>query len=211
MRDPQLEKIAANHYDPALPYHNFGHIRVALAAGDDIVTRCRARRQPLDEAATYYAILFHDAGYQEDQKAKGFAHKEDYSAKLAQDALTEKLVPPATIQLACEAIRATRKGYDGRLTPESMVVRAADLCQLAAPYPIFKANTVNLWREHERMSKEKMPWDQWKKKAIPEVEFFLDKHFYMEPGQKETEAAPFLKQTRANLAALAQDPDGPGS
>jgi predicted metal-dependent HD superfamily phosphohydrolase len=205
MRDAQLEKTAELHYDPSLPYHNFGHIRDALTAAETILTRCRARRRKLDETAVYYAVLFHDAGYQEDHRAKGFEHKEDYSAKIAEEALTKALVPVATVRLACEAIRATRKGYEGKPSPEAQVVRAADLAQLAAPYPVFKSNTIKLWKEQERMRGDSMPWQEWKAKAVPEVEYFLESLYFVEPGGSQADAEPFLRQVRANLTALAQD------
>lgn len=205
MRDPQLEKIAATYYDPSLPYHNFGHIQAALAAGETILTHCRIRHQSLDEAAVYYGILFHDAGYQEDHRAKGFTCKEDYSAKIAEGILLERNVPAATRELACDAIRATRKGYEGKTTAEAQAVRAADLAQLAAAYPIFKGNTVKLWNEQERLGGKKMPWKEWREKAVRDVESFLEMRFFVEPGVKDTEIEPFLRQARANLAALAKD------
>ncbi len=205
MRDLQLEKIAAKYYDASLPYHNFGHIEDALEAGESILAQCRASHQKLDEAAVYYAILFHDAGYQEDHRAKGFASKEEYSAKLAEKALSEIKVSAATMQLACEAIRATRKGYEGEPTKEAQAVRAADLAQLAAEYPVFKTNTVHLWREQEKMNGKKISWPEWRRRAIKDVEHFLDTLFFVAPGQEKPQFEPFLRQARANLATLSED------
>lgn len=205
MRDPQLEKIAAQFYDASLPYHNFGHIKDALTAAEPILAKCRASHQEIDETAVYYAILFHDAGYQEDHRAKGFASKEEYSANLAETALTEKRVPVPTLRLACEAIRATRKGYEGKPSKEAQAVRAADLAQLAADYPVFKTNTVHLWKEQEHLGGKRMPWQEWRQQAIRDVEHFLDTQFFAAPGQKKAELEPFLRQARKNLTTLAED------
>ena len=205
MRDLQLEKTAALHYDNALPYHNFDHIRSALQVAEDIMARCRSRRQTLDEAAVYYAILFHDAGFREDHRQKGFTYKEEYSAHLARQALTTAKVASGTMDKACEAIRGTRRGFDRKPGPETQVVRAADLAQLAAPYLAFKLNTVNLWRENKILTGKTLPWREWRQKAVTDVGFFLDSLFFVEPGSLEADTKVFLTRARANLTALAQD------
>jgi hypothetical protein len=207
MRDAQLENIAARHYNSTLAYHNFGHVVDALGAMEGILSRCKARGEKLNQMAAYYGVLFHDAGYHEDHQAKGFAHKEDYSAQIAESILAQRKVPKETIALACDAIRATRKGSALAASPEILVVRAraADLAQLAAPYPVFKLNTVRLWKEHEQMSGKTVGWGEWRVKAVPDVEYFLKQRLFVEPGQSENEVSAFLKQAAANLAALAKD------
>ena len=83
IRNPRLEKAAANLYTDEMPYHNFAHVLGTLAAGEILVDRCLAEGVPISPDIVYYALLFHDAGYQEDHTCKGFTSKEGYSAHLA--------------------------------------------------------------------------------------------------------------------------------
>lgn len=207
MRDVQMEKVAAQFYNPELPYHNFGHITQALDAGEEILDRCQERGVNLDEAVVYYAILFHDAGYHENHGAKGFTHKEEYSAQIAAQALTRKGLADATLAKIQQAILATRKGCEVASTNEIKAVRAADLFQLAADFPTFRTNTVNLWREYEMMSGKRIPWLQWREKVEPDVEYYLKGNLFVEPAGSPEEENGFLTRARRNLAALKADPN----
>ena len=87
IRNKQLEAQARALYSDALPYHNFDHIQDTLQSAAMVVERCQEEHIRIDAEVVYFALLFHDAGYQDDHLARGFATKERYSAALAEPIL----------------------------------------------------------------------------------------------------------------------------
>ncbi|MSR14466.1 MAG: hypothetical protein EXR86_07865 [Gammaproteobacteria bacterium] len=63
--DLDLEAEAARLYSESLPYHNFRHILVTIAAADKLLARCEEEGIRVEPKVVYYALLFHDAGYHE--------------------------------------------------------------------------------------------------------------------------------------------------
>ena len=206
MRDEKLEKIAAPLYDPKLNYHNFDHIRYVMQEANKTVAKCKGEGVEIDEAAVYYAILFHDASFIEDHTSKGFASKEAYSAELAVQILEENGIDKTTVQKVKQAILATH--VDAQcLSNEDKVVRSADLAGLAADYKVFKQNTVDLKNELEMMTGKKITWDQWKTMAADRIELFLREELHLTSDYfNEQGESRFHVNTRKNVNRLMQDP-----
>ncbi|HTT07564.1 MAG TPA: hypothetical protein VMH34_02065 [Gammaproteobacteria bacterium] len=202
VRDKELEQYAATLYSDTLPYHNFTHALQCIEAGHELVRRCREEGVAIDEHVVYYALLFHDAGYHEDHFGKGYPTKEAYSAALAEAALNQRGVAPATVQQVTAAILATRR--DARfVSVEEKAVRAADLSGLAADYGVFRANTEKLKYEYEIMTGGPISWDEWIAMADEVVSYFLSqdirltRYYFDESGD-----SIFHKRTMANLNRL---------
>lgn len=205
MSDDKVAQLALRFYDASLPYHNFGHIQDCLAAAEAIFGRCRKRSLKVDKRIVRWALLFHDAGYQEDHRRKGFSDKEEYSAHIAGECLAEQGASAGHIGLVQQAIRATRRGAVVPLTPEIQAVRAADLAQLPAEYAVFKANTVKLQREHEKLSGGSVAWPEWVTRVVPELEEFVNAEAFREPGASDKEASEIGRRIRDNLKRLQND------
>lgn len=205
MRNKNIEKAAAALYDPKLPYHNFGHAYTVMLEGQAIVERCREENIAIDAEAVYYALLFHDAGFHEDETALGFESKEAYSAHLAKQTLSDcgisaeviKKVEAAILSTHCDALCYSN---------EDRAVRAADLSGLAIDYNEFKENTVKLKQEFELMYGQSIEWTDWKEKAIERIELFLradmklTSHYCDEQGNSR-----FHAKVRENLQTLSAD------
>lgn len=205
MLDEKLEKIAAELYDPRLHYHNFGHIRYVLDAGNKILNSCRREGVEIDETVVYYAILFHDAGFMEDHTAIGYDSKEAYSADIAVNKLEEYGVDGNIVHKVKQAIMATH--VDARCTcPEDVAVRAADLSGLADSYEVFKENTIDLKKEYEMMSGTKLTWDEWKTMAAERIEQFLREELKLTSDYfNEDGESVFHVNTRENIKKLMED------
>ena len=203
--DETLEKAAAALYSDSLPYHNFRHALRSVEAGREIVARCVKEGIRIEEDVVYYALLFHDAGYQDDHKSRGFDTKEAYSASLAAKALKEHGVPQATVRKVIEAIQATHR--DAKFTTtEQKAVRAADLAELAADYETFRTNTENLKSEYEMQSGRHLSWDEWIDRAIDVIRYFLAQeirltsHYANDHGE-----SVFHQRVRGNLERLRHE------
>lgn len=207
MRDPKIEELAERFYDEGLPYHNFTHALEAMKSGLAVVARCRKAGIPVKEKVVYYALLFHDAGFIEDHRKKGFESKEAYSASIARHCLTAAGHPPSLITEVELAILGTHRQARPHTT-ETKAVRAADLAQLAADYPIFKKNAMKLREESERFGGVKIPWTEWREKVRQELEFYLSQNLYLtEDPQSDPESHEFHVRARANLKKLLEDDD----
>ena len=205
MRDEEIEKIAAQFYDEKLFYHNFEHVNYVLSSASRILNSCKRENIEIDEAVVYYAILFHDAGFIEDHTAMGYQSKEAYSADIAGRELKAYGVSDNVIAKVRDAIMATHMNADCQ-TKEEIAVRAADLSGLADDYNVFKKNTVDLLKEGEMMSGNKMTWEEWKIKAAEVIELYLRQELYLTSDYYNVDgSSKFHINARKNIDRLMQD------
>ena len=202
MRDPVLEAEARRHYSAALPYHNFEHALAAVGHGERLVARCREAGIDVDATVVYLALLFHDAGYEHDERALGFSSKEAYAADIASRALSSRGFDPETIERVAAAILSTEHGARFECV-EQKVVRAADLAGLAADYDTFRANAEALRTELRLLQGEDVPWPEWVRRVDARLGFYLGQdihltdHYFGPDGR-----SAFHTALAANLARL---------
>lgn len=202
IQDEWLEQEAKKYYSPELHYHNFNHIVDVIAAGREIVDRCRDEGVRIDDDVVYYALLLHDAGYREDHVKKGYDSKEAYSAHIARQLLTRGDHTEAFIAKVEKAILATHR--DGSfISTEQKAVRAADLSGLAADYDVFRQNTDNLRMEQELLTGESIDWEDWKQRVERVISFYLSQEIritsYFTDGQGKS---IFHQRASENLQRL---------
>lgn len=204
-RYPDLEKQAACLYDGQLPYHNFGHVKRVIDAGERILAQCRSEGVAVDEEIVYYAILLHDAGFREDHRALGFDTKEAYSAHLAGTLLRDRGVAVDVIARVRAAILGTH--VDALCTSnEDKLVRLADLSGMAADYPCFKADTLALKREAEMLNGGSISWDDWKAQAGTRINEYLQQDLDLLSDYYDADGnSVFRGKVRDNLDRLMAD------
>lgn len=173
-----IEKKARDLYDPNLPYHNFEHAWDAFLTGRKICQRCEEEGIKIDKEVVEKALLFHDAGYHEDAKAKGFFSKEEYAAHLAETTLRELGYAENFIQHVCRAIVSTHRDSDFA-TNEEKAVRAADLAGLAGDYQDFLQNNMNLRKEAIILSGQDISWEEWKQATEKTIQFYLQQDIHL--------------------------------
>ncbi|MCB1746218.1 MAG: hypothetical protein H6977_12170 [Gammaproteobacteria bacterium] len=210
-RDPALEARARALYDERLPYHNFDHILDTLASAEVILERCAAEHIRIDATVVYYALLFHDAGYQEDHLALGHASKEAYSAALAADVLEEFGVASNQVRKTVAAILATER--DGSfVSAEQKAVRAADLSGMAAEWPVFLRHSLNLKREYELLHDCELSWAAWQQNSEQVLSFYLTQEIRLTSYfHNERRESAFHTAVRDNLRRLLAEPEQPGA
>ena len=205
MREPKVEKLARRLYSPELFYHNFDHALRAVKTGEEIVRHCHEEGIRIDAQVVYYALLFHDAGYIEDNKQKGFETKEAYSAHLAAEALRSCGVRESVIEKVKSAINSTRRDAPF-LSAEEKAVRAADLSGLAADYEDFMADAEKLRKEHAMLTGEQIPWAQWKKNVAQTIRFYLTQEIRLTSYYADADGKSiFHNRVSENLRRLLAD------
>ena len=209
IRNSQLEAQARALYSDALPYHNFDHVQDTLESAAMVIERCREEHIRIDVEVVYFALLFHDAGYQEDHLALGFASKERYAAALAEPILHLHGVSAAQVQKTLTAILATERDALC-VSAEQKAVRAADLSGLAADYPRFLRSSLRLKREHELLYGRVLGWADWQKTSREVLGHYLTQEIrltsYFHNGHGESS---FHKAVRNNLDLLLAEPSEP--
>lgn len=205
LRDADLESEVAALYNPALPYHNFEHALTTLVSAETILGRCVSEGIRVDPQVVYLALLFHDAGYHEDHRAKGFDSKEAYSADLAQRSLMRRRTTSRVIGKVVAAVMSTMRDATF-VTAEQKVVRAADLSGLAADYDTFFDNTRRLWEEYELLCGTRPAWPDWVRATNEIVHHYLSQEIrltsYFSNASGES---VFHTRARANLQRLQQE------
>ena len=211
LRNTQLEAAARVLYSAALPYHNFDHIQDTLEAAEKVIERCREEHIRIDAEVVYYALLFHDAGYQDDHLARGYTTKERYSAALAEPILRRHGVNSVQVDKTLAAILATERDAV-TVSAEQKAVRAADLSGLAADYPWFLESSLKLKREHELLFQRALSWDEWQTNSAAVLGHYLTQEIrltsYFHDGSGESS---FHKAVRDNLNRLLAEPGEPAN
>lgn len=167
-----IYESARNLYSDKLYYHNFDHVIDVLDNAEKILKQCDNKNITYNKKIIYHAILFHDAGYDIDHLKNGFNNKETYSAFLAETILLDLGESKEHVEEVTQAILCTHMGGECYSNNE-MLVRAADLLGLTAPYSEFKDKAIDLYKERELLSGEKIPWEQYKDEASNIIRKFL--------------------------------------
>lgn len=200
-----IETIAAELYSDRLPYHNFSHALKAAERGREIVAHCHEDGVEINGDVVYYALLFHDAGYQEDCLKKGCETKEEYAAFLAGEALKKVGPKVDLIKQVQEAIIGTHRAAE-LLTNEAKAVRAADLSNLGGSYEEFLNNTWLLKKEAEMMSGQEISWNVWRQKTEELVEFYFRQDIHLTHAYADEHGqSVWHKKAKENLARFLQE------
>lgn len=154
--EDKAEKLYTN-----LPYHNFDHVMETLETAMEIVWECFSLGIRVDAQIVYCAMLFHDAGFHENEEDKGFDKKESYSAHLAAKSLKEYGFNKKFIDKIRKCILGTHMDTELK-TKEEKIVRSADIFNISDEYNVFLDNNIILKKEVEEMSGEEMSWEDWK-------------------------------------------------
>ena len=169
----QIYSSARDLYNDKLHYHNFGHVQDVFDNAEKILEQCDINNIDYDKKIVGHAILFHDAGYYLDHLEKGFENKEIYSAFLAESVLLESGESKEHIEEVMQAILCTHMDAIC-YSSNDMIVRAADLFGLAAPYSEFKSKAIDLFNEREVMTGETIPWEKYRKEASNIIRKFVE-------------------------------------
>lgn len=170
-KEPSLEEAASKYY-AEIPFHNFDHIKDVLEYAEGAMEECEKEGVFIDKEVVKKALLFHDAGYHENHKDKGFDTKEEYSATIAENELKKYGYSLELIKEVKEAIMATLK--DGRfLTNEQKMARMSDISNMSGEYEKFLDCNLRLKNEIKYMSNKNFSWDEWKKMTKNIMEFYM--------------------------------------
>ena len=203
----EVKRRARPYYSTALHYHNFSHVESALGYAAEILERCRKNKVVIDEGVVTCALIFHDAGYYDDHREKGFSSKEAYALDIALKELKGMGLEAPFIEKVCGAIGSTEKGANFR-SNEAKAVRAADLAGLAAPYEDFLDAATRLKQETELLGGMKIPWDAWKAGVKQNLSFYLNQDIRLTIGK---EVAPlqsdFHQKARVNVERFMKEPE----
>lgn len=206
-KEKNIEEIAGLFYDFQFEYHNFEHALKVWKYAQEIIARCIKEGKVVDEKVVYYACLFHDAGYHEDEKEKGFQSKEEYATSIAEMELAKIGVDGEMIKSVAIIIKGTEKDFDVVELPiEGMILRAADLAGFAEDYDVFLENNKKLRRETERIDKKSISWEQWKNKTEKIAEHYLSQEIKLTRYyEDENGESVFHKKTKENLARFLEE------
>lgn len=199
----KVRDAASQHY-AELPYHNFKHAKDVAARAEDLIDRCRRHGHDVEADVVRAAAYFHDAGYQDDPEAHGYATKEEHSAAIADRELDELGYGDAFRRKVRDCIIATEQRQD---TPsiEAKILRAADLAGLAGDYDQFLESARKLRQEAEALHGEQPDRKTWKEQVRKTVEFYLGQDIRLTPEHDQDGESVFHRKARENLERFLEE------
>src|SRR4051812_28786446 len=102
-----VEAVAKQHYDPALPRHNFEHAKQTMIDAFGIAEYAAENGAEVEMSVLGAAALCHDVGYQDSPIKRGFSSKEELSASIARRVLDSLGMPADMIDRTSDAILST--------------------------------------------------------------------------------------------------------
>ena len=199
-----IYKSARNLYSDKLHYHNFSHILDVLDNAEKILKQCDIQNITYNKKIICHAVLFHDAGYIKDHRKKGYRDKESYSAFLAENVLSDSGESEEHVEEVIKAILCTRMDAVCN-SNNDMIVRAADLLGLAAPYSQFKSKAIDLYKERELMSGKKITWEEYKDEACNIIRNFVKPRIQLNIELFAQDNHMFQTKVNQNLDKLMKD------
>ncbi len=200
-----IVEIEAKKYYTNLPYHNFNHTLKVADTAVKIIAQCRKDFIEIEEDVIYYAILFHDAGYAENEKKLGFDTKEDYAANIASKVLKQLGFKEEKINKVMRIIIATHRNVPWKSIEEG-IIRAADLAGLASEYPEFLENSKNLKKEYELLNKKQVSSKEWKEMSKKLIKFYINEEIKLSRNYYDKEGRSiFHEKARRNLDRFLQE------
>ena len=205
IRNEKAEILAQNLYSKNLAFHNFFHVIETLKFANKILTSPIINLSTINLDTIYYALLFHDAGYVEDQELLGYVDKESYSAALAQKYLLGRGMPLADISKITLAIKATHIAGECRNLEEE-IVRGADISGMAAPYDDFLKMSQAIKAEQEYLVGTKISWANWVRGSEVNLKPYLNEKITCgELFAKSNEPSLFNQRLASNIEQLKKE------
>ena len=201
---------AEKHYRPDLAYHNWNHA-LDVAYGTEVIsTKLEARGLTVAKGALAVAAAWHDAGYHEDHKAKGFETKELYSAALLDEFLANKPIGDLERAIMRTAIIATWAGHKELRKPYELILHRSDIANIGGPTDEFIKNSVQLHNETEFITGKTVSWQKYVDGAASFIESTAKEHNHestkhfidIKDTTIDVHDMPFSEQALLNLEIL---------
>jgi len=205
IRDNEVERAARSLYSEKLAFHNFTHVIHTLKFAGEIVRSLTTQLSSINLKTIYYALLFHDAGYIEDENSTGFAQKEYYAASLAEKHLTKRGLAPDEIVKITQAIKATHPDAECANLEEE-IVRGADISGMAAPYEDFLNMSKAIKAEQEYFIGVKISWYDWVQGTDAHLSTYLNEKISCGELFADTSTPSlFARRLAANISRLKHE------
>lgn len=165
----ELIQAAKPHYSRNLSYHNWHHVEVVMNSVTELIEKASRHGISLKKDVLLVAAAWHDAGFSEDHRKRGFPTKEHYSASLLEKYLEDKQVSKEDKDLMLAAILGTIHNAP-RENLDILVLHRADISNIGESYSIFLKNNVSLWKEFEQLNSVAIPWDEYIQASVAYIE-----------------------------------------
>ncbi len=158
----------------SMPFHGEHHPEAVLdQVYLEYLPRCRKAGIPIDVAALGRAAKFHDALMHVDPRLLNFPSPEHLAAVLTTNQALSEGCSKAEAERCGKIVMATHPDVRPT-TPEEIIIRAADLANLAGNYQEFESATHLLHKEAQLRRGDSIAFERW----LPGAYAYLRKYLY---------------------------------
>jgi hypothetical protein len=183
-----------------LPFHNFEHACETLFAAMDLADFCEKNGVRINRRVLIAGSLFHDAGFQDDEKTFGCESKEEHSASIF-----EGFAPEYGFEDETGLVKSTIMSTDSGATPQTLedkILVRADLINVCAGFPYFISKTGLLWEERKVLNEGQRTPIDFLKFVVDNIRI-LDKYFSNDLSLGNFDSPVWSNNAFENVAALA--------
>ncbi len=193
------EQVDSHYVD--LPYHNRAHADQVTLEAFALADYCEENGQAPNRLVLLLASQYHDADFHEDFDSSRFSSKERYSAYIASQELSKKLVPSDTIRQVTSCIRSTERGVPCE-SLEAKIIRRADLANLAGPLGGMLLSSLNLFNECRQISGIQTGWIDFLRGTRANIQDYLSEDVSFGDFDRSRDNSLWLQAVEKNLQTI---------
>jgi len=194
--------------DSQSPYHGVSHPDIVWSKAELLMERCAAHGIPVNGDALRNAIELHDALSHIPPHMLGYHNAESVAAALAFHFLTGAGYSAESAGQIRDIIMATNPEVRP-LSPEEIIIRAADLWNIGATFHEFKEASLALHQEAELARHQEIPLATWMRGAFGYLTRFMWPMLELTPESRDPSGrSVFHTNALRNMATLWRETCG---
>lgn len=167
----QVRKYVRPMYSRHLIHHNFTHADKVYATAMDLAESFKANGHTVNKQVLAFASYFHDV-YSRDSLPSTYNSPEERSAEIAFCYLTRKGYDKESIAIPVKRLVESTHCDAPCETVEAIILRMADIGNVAGPYSYFLLTSKNLWEEDCKFSGD-ICFEEWSARCYPVLQKYL--------------------------------------
>lgn len=194
--------------DTEAPYHGASHPKIVWAHAELLCDRCDHAGIHVNRHALHDAVELHDSLCHINPQLLGFPSSENLAATLAFNFLRSSGYSEEAAALVSSIVMATHPDVRP-MTPEQIIIRAADLWNVGGPYSEFLSANLALFKEMQIARGSEVPFENWLQGSYQFLSRFLWPFLELTPEARDSAGrSVWHTQAMSNLSRTWRDTFG---
>jgi hypothetical protein len=171
--------------DTEAPYHGASHPKLVWSHAELLCDRCDRAGIPVNRHALHDAVELHDSLCHINPQLLGFSSSENLASTLAFNFLRSSGYSEEAAAFVSNIVMATHPDVRP-ITPEQIIIRAADLWNVGGPHSEFMSANLALFKEMQLARGAEVPFEKWLQGSYQFLSQFLWPFLELTPEARDS-------------------------